>query len=76
MHIKELNHHKVLMVRGVGVHQAWSASHVYCGLVHKYSMVVVCIILEQENGRALTPNTRRPPCLIYQIVLYFPNDPR
>lgn len=41
------------MVRGVGVKiEAWGASHVYCGLVQKYSMVEVCIILEQENGRA------------------------
>lgn len=53
MHIKVLNHHRVLMVRGVGVKiEAWGASHVYCGLVQKYSMVEVCIILEQENRRA------------------------
>lgn len=83
MHIKVLNHHKVLLMRGVGVKiEEWVS--VRPG-AHRMLTADLCKSIQwqwfasywsRRTGGPGTPNTRRPPCLVYKIVLYFPNDPR
>lgn len=81
MHIKLLNHHKVFLVRGVGVKiEAWvsvrpGAHRMFTADLWKnIQWQWFASYWSRRTGGPVTTNSRRPPCLVYQIVLYFLND--